>query len=106
MVVRTPEKDAHICVFSSGCKEIERHLIFRDRLRANASERDIYAETKRRLAARDWPDMNAYADAKTGIIEEIIGRGRKSMCRHRSGDARGLAGPARVVSSENSRAMR
>ena len=74
---RTPEKDVHIHVYSPNSPEIERHLIFRDRLRENASERTLYAETKRALAQQDWPDMNAYADAKTEVIEAIIARERE-----------------------------
>jgi GrpB-like predicted nucleotidyltransferase (UPF0157 family) len=27
---------------------------------------------KRKLAAKEWPDMNAYADAKTEVIESIL----------------------------------
>jgi GrpB-like predicted nucleotidyltransferase (UPF0157 family) len=28
--------------------------------------------SKRRLASQNWPAMNAYADAKTAIIESIL----------------------------------
>jgi GrpB-like predicted nucleotidyltransferase (UPF0157 family) len=61
-----------IHVFSVGCPEIEGHLIFRNRLRENAEDRMRYEQTKRELAAQDWPDMNAYARAKTRMIESII----------------------------------
>jgi GrpB-like predicted nucleotidyltransferase (UPF0157 family) len=33
-------------------------------LRTDAPDRARYAEAKRQLARRDWPDMNACADAK------------------------------------------
>ena len=69
---RTPEKDAHIHVYSEGCGEIERYLMFRDRLRTNQDDRDQYEQTKRELASREWPDMNAYADAKSEVVEAII----------------------------------
>ena len=69
---RTPEKDVHIHIYSAGCPEIERNLIFRDRLRRNIDDRSRYERTKRELAAREWSDMNAYADAKTEVIESII----------------------------------
>jgi GrpB-like predicted nucleotidyltransferase (UPF0157 family) len=69
---RTPEKDVHIHVHSDGCPEIQRNLVFRDRLRKNAEDRKRYEQTKRALAAEDWPDMNAYARAKTEVIEIII----------------------------------
>jgi GrpB-like predicted nucleotidyltransferase (UPF0157 family) len=47
-------------------------LRFRDRLRENADARRHYEETKRRLAASPWPDMDAYARAKSDVIERII----------------------------------
>ncbi len=75
-MLRTPERDVHIHVFSPGSPEIERYLTFRDRLRRNAHERQRYETTKRSLAAQSWPDMNAYADAKTEVIEGIIAAAR------------------------------
>ena len=53
-------------------KRGERDSVLRDHLRANAADRDLYERTKRELIAQDWPDMNAYADAKTEVIEAII----------------------------------
>src|SRR5689334_1429412 len=32
---RTPERDIHVHIYSAGCPEIQRNLIFRDRLRKN-----------------------------------------------------------------------
>lgn len=69
---RTPEKDVHIHVYSVGCLEIQRNLTFRDRLRRNAEDRDLYGQTKHELATQEWSDMNAYANAKTEVIENII----------------------------------
>ena len=69
---RTPEKDVHIHIYSAGCPEIERNLVFRDRLRRNTDDRRRYEQTKRELAAKEWADMNAYADAKTEVIDSII----------------------------------
>ena len=71
-MLRTSEKDVHIHVYSAGCAEIKRNLRFRDRLRANAEDRRLYEETKRALARVDWSDMQAYADAKTDVIERIM----------------------------------
>jgi GrpB-like predicted nucleotidyltransferase (UPF0157 family) len=69
---RTPERDVHIHLYSTGCPEIERTLTFRERLRRNIDDRRRYEQTKRELAAKEWSDMNAYADAKTDVIESII----------------------------------
>ena len=71
-MLRTPELDAHLHVYSRGYPEIERCLAFRDRLRTNVADRQNYEATKRKLASQDWPDMNAYADAKTEVIERIL----------------------------------
>jgi len=49
-------------------------LLLRDRLRANAADREFYAAAKRELAARDWKYGQQYADAKTAVIAEIIAR--------------------------------
>jgi GrpB-like predicted nucleotidyltransferase (UPF0157 family) len=71
-MLRTPELDVHLHVYSRGCPEIERYLMFRNRLRENAADRQLYESTKRELATRDWPDMNAYAEAKSEVVENIL----------------------------------
>jgi len=69
-----PAADINLHVFSSGCPEINRILNFRDWLRSNAVDRDLYERTKRDLAEKEWANVQDYADAKTAIIEEILGR--------------------------------
>ncbi|HKN82950.1 MAG TPA: GrpB family protein [Pyrinomonadaceae bacterium] len=69
---RTPKNDVHIHIYSAGCPEIQRNLIFRDRLRCNSDDRNRYEHTKREVAMKEWPDGNAYADAKSDVIESII----------------------------------
>ena len=49
-------------------------LMFRDRLRNYAADRDLYARTKLALAQQEWKYVQNYADAKTVVIEEIIAR--------------------------------
>jgi GrpB-like predicted nucleotidyltransferase (UPF0157 family) len=73
-----PGTDINLHVFSSGCPEIDRMLMFRDWLRSNAADRDRYARTKLELAQKDWNDVQDYADAKTSVVEEILGRARGS----------------------------
>jgi GrpB-like predicted nucleotidyltransferase (UPF0157 family) len=60
--------------FSAGCPETDRMLLFRDWLRVNAADRDLYAVTKRELARRDWTYAQQYADAKTDIVTAILAR--------------------------------
>ncbi len=69
-----PDTSVNVHVFSTGCPEIDRMILFRDRLRAYPADRDEYLAAKRELAARDWEYVQQYADAKTAVIESIIAR--------------------------------
>jgi GrpB-like predicted nucleotidyltransferase (UPF0157 family) len=71
---RTPERDVHVHLWAADDPEVDRLLRFRDRLRSSPQDRAAYAELKRALAGRSWPDMNAYADAKGPLIESILSR--------------------------------
>jgi GrpB-like predicted nucleotidyltransferase (UPF0157 family) len=71
-----PGTDINLHVFSLGCQEIGRMLLFRDWLRSNESDRRLYERTKRELARKDWKYTQNYADAKTAVVEEILGRAR------------------------------
>lgn len=76
-----PDTEINLHVFSSGCPEIEHMLMFRDWLRSNAADRDLYARAKLALAQKEWKYVQNYADAKTAVVEEIIARARV----HRNG---------------------
>ena len=69
-----PDTDVNLHVFSAGCVEIDRVLRFRDWLRQNAADRDLYARTKRDLAQRSWKYVQNYADAKAAVIDQIMTR--------------------------------
>ena len=71
-----PDSNINLHVFSSGCTEIARMLLFRDWLRINTSDRDLYARTKLELAKKNWKYVQNYADAKTAVVEQIIARAR------------------------------
>ena len=71
-MLRTTTRDMHLHVFSRGAREAARQLAFRDWLRTHPDDRLRYEARKRQLATHAWPDMNAYADAKTGVIEAIL----------------------------------
>ncbi|UGT69443.1 GrpB family protein [Nocardia gipuzkoensis] len=64
----------HVLSPESGAPEIERILAFRDRLRTHDSDREYYERNKRQLAQRDWKFVQHYANAKSAVIEEILGR--------------------------------
>ncbi len=75
-VFKGPDTDVNLHVFSPGCPEIARMRLFRDWLRANAADRQLYERTKRDLARREWKYTQQYADAKTEVVEEILARAR------------------------------
>ena len=66
------DADVNLHVFSTGCPEIDRMLLFRDRLRADSIERERYAAVKRELAPQRWHHVQHYADAKTAVVNEIV----------------------------------
>ena len=76
---RTSDGGVHVHVFSRNSQEIGRYLRFRDSLRGNVACRSEYQELKQTLAGQDWPDMNAYASAKSEMIEAIL-RASDSDC--------------------------
>jgi GrpB-like predicted nucleotidyltransferase (UPF0157 family) len=73
-----PDTDINLHVFSPDCPEVERMLLFRDRLRSNEPDRRLYERTKRELARREWVYVQNYADAKAAVVEEIIARARRN----------------------------
>jgi GrpB-like predicted nucleotidyltransferase (UPF0157 family) len=69
-----PDTEVNLHIFPAGCPEVDAMLLFRDHLRANAPDRELYAAAKRRLAARDWKYTQQYADAKTDVVRSIMTR--------------------------------
>lgn len=81
-VLKGPDTDVNLHVFSPGCVEIERMLCFRDWLRTHEDDRLLYMRAKRELAARAWKYVQQYADAKTEVVTDILSRAMASP-RHR-----------------------
>jgi GrpB-like predicted nucleotidyltransferase (UPF0157 family) len=75
-MMRTPTKDAHLHFYESDDPAIQDHLDLRDWLMTHADDRELYAKTKRDLARQQWDDMNYYAEAKSGVIDQIRARAR------------------------------
>jgi GrpB-like predicted nucleotidyltransferase (UPF0157 family) len=73
-MLKGPDTNVQLHVYSPGCPEIQRYLVFRDRLRSDPADRERYQRVKRELAQRDWRYGQQYADAKTDVVEEIIAR--------------------------------
>jgi GrpB-like predicted nucleotidyltransferase (UPF0157 family) len=73
---RTPGRDVHIHVYPSGDQAIGDYLDLRDWLRVDESDRALYEGVKRDLAQKPWSDMNHYAEAKSDVIQQVLGRAR------------------------------
>jgi GrpB-like predicted nucleotidyltransferase (UPF0157 family) len=91
-VFKGPQTNVNLHVLSQGCEEIERVLLFRDRLRSNDADRALYERTKRELATRRWRYVQNYADAKTEVVEAIIVRARQVQAQAQS-QSRGSEDP-------------
>jgi GrpB-like predicted nucleotidyltransferase (UPF0157 family) len=77
-LLKSPEIQGNLHVFSAGCPEIEKMVLFRDWLRDHAEDRSLYETKKRELAARTWKYTQNYADAKSEVVREILARARGS----------------------------
>lgn len=73
-VLKGPDTNVNLHVFSDGCVELERMVGFRDWLRTHDDDRDLYERTKRDLVTRQWQYVQNYADAKTEVVEGIVAR--------------------------------
>jgi GrpB-like predicted nucleotidyltransferase (UPF0157 family) len=75
---RGSDPTVNLHVLPANCEETDKMLLFRDWLRTNAADRELYASAKRELAARDWKYGQQYADAKTSVVAEIVARAEAS----------------------------
>jgi GrpB-like predicted nucleotidyltransferase (UPF0157 family) len=64
----------HVHMFEVGHEQWDRHLLFRDYLRAHPEALAAYAELKRELAERYRDDRDAYTDAKTEFVRRTEAR--------------------------------
>jgi GrpB-like predicted nucleotidyltransferase (UPF0157 family) len=62
----------HLYVCAVGTPALDRHLAFRDALRADPAAAQAYGDLKRTLAARLSGDRNAYTEAKSTFIEQVL----------------------------------
>lgn len=69
---REPRVNLH--VFGPDCEEVVRMLAFRDHLRRDEGDRELYERTKRDLAGRGWDRVQDYADAKSEVVADIMER--------------------------------
>jgi GrpB-like predicted nucleotidyltransferase (UPF0157 family) len=80
-MLRGHDPPVNLHVFPPGCTEVEQMLLLRDWLRTHEDDRELYARTKRELAAKEWKYVQNYADAKTAVVHEILARARMQIRR-------------------------
>ena len=73
-VLKLKKPQVNLHVFSSGCEEIDRMIAFRDWLRSHPNDKHLYETTKRTLSQQTWKYIQNYADAKSAVVQEIMGR--------------------------------
>lgn len=85
--MRADDPLCNLHIFGFDSPEVVKHRLFRDWLRGNADDRDLYARTKRDAAAASvaaGEDMEQYNARKEQVVREIY---------HRAFVAMGLLGP-------------
>ena len=89
-----PETNLH--VFSAGCPELDRCRLFRDWLRITPQDVALYARTKQELATQTWAHVQDYANAKQGVIAEIMARAEAGTVPGEENDAK-LSTAAKLI---------
>jgi GrpB-like predicted nucleotidyltransferase (UPF0157 family) len=84
-----PDTNVQVHVFTDGSPEVERMERFRDHLRVDQGDRELYERTKRELAARTWHYVQHYANAKSDVVADIMSRAEREASqtsqRHQPG---------------------
>ena len=92
-VFKAPTHDIyhHLYVCSTDSPEFFRHIAFRDYLRKHPKDAEDYARLKRCLAGKFSIDRDAYTQAKTDFIQEILRRADLENKEHSSRAARTIS---------------
>ena len=70
--VKGNPRSHHLHAFASGAPEIDRHLAFRDLLRADPAARSAYMAAKRKALAEAAGDKAAYQSGKSETILRLM----------------------------------
>jgi GrpB-like predicted nucleotidyltransferase (UPF0157 family) len=73
-LLRRADPRVNLHIFTSGSPEIARMLAFRDHLRVDDADRQLYEATKVALAKQEWATVQDYADSKSDVVAAIIAR--------------------------------
>jgi len=96
----------HVHAFQVGSPHIERHLAFRDFMRAHPMLADQYGDLKRKLAAAHPHDIEAYMDGKDGFIKAMQTRALEWLAASGGGPgSRSIRVIAICVFSDNGRIL-
>lgn len=68
---RNSYRTHHVHAFVAGAAEVQRHLLFRDYMRAHSEDAQRYSELKRRLAKEYPTNGKAYTVGKNEFIREM-----------------------------------
>ena len=75
--------DHHLYVCLPTASEFQRHLAFRDFLRANPHIATEYALLKKRLAVEFRQDRDGYTEAKGPFVEGVLRRSAEAISKQR-----------------------
>lgn len=73
-LLKGPDTDINLHVWTLGSPEARRHKVLRDWLRENEADRSAYGAHKKTLAHRDYAYVYQYNNDKAGLIREILAR--------------------------------
>ncbi|MCG7343646.1 GrpB family protein [Sporosarcina sp. ACRSL] len=65
------ERTHHVHIYEKGSSEIERHLAFRDFLRAHPKKAKVYGDLKEKLALQFPYDIDSYIKGKEQLASQI-----------------------------------
>ncbi|ETN47053.1 uncharacterized protein HMPREF1541_01243 [Cyphellophora europaea CBS 101466] len=65
-----PARNLYACI--EGSTSLRNHLAVRDICRKDEKVREAYAKEKRRLAAREWRDVDEYCEAKNDVLIWVL----------------------------------
>lgn len=81
----------HIHIFERGDPEVNRHLDFRDYLRAHPEEARAYSDLKKELALRHPEDIESYVAGKDDLIKALDRRAQAWRQKTKQAPENGLA---------------
>ena len=67
----TGDRVANVHIYAANDPDVDRHLAFRDYLRAHREDAEAYSQVKIRCAAANPTDIEGYMDCKDAICKQI-----------------------------------